>query len=131
MSDILELTRRWLEVLPEGRFDEFPDGIAPDLVLRLPFVPPGVPTEIAGRENVRERVSSTAQNRSPLVLTDVVSLMTEDPALVVTTAKGNATMANGKIYENSYVMLTRFRDGQVVEHTEYLNPLAVMATYAD
>ncbi len=101
MTEILDITRRWLDVLPEGRFEEFPDGISP------------------------------AKGRSSLVLSDVVSLKTEDPELVMTTARGSATMANGRLYENSYVMLTRIRDGMVIEHTEYLNPLAVMATYAD
>ena len=47
------------------------------------------------------------------------------------TARGEATMANGKPYRNRYVMLTRIRDGEVLEHTEYLNPLAVMEAMGD
>jgi ketosteroid isomerase-like protein len=85
-----------------------------------------VPNEIRGREAVRERLSQTAKARSKLVFHDVKVLRTEDPELLVTTARGEATMANGKRYRNRYVMLTRIRGDEVIEHTEYLNPLAVM-----
>ena len=36
-------------------------------------------------------------------------------------------MNSGKPYRNQYVILTRIRDGVVLEHVEYINPLAVMA----
>ena len=56
---------------------------------------------------------------------------TDDPELFVTTGNGQATMNSGKIYRNSYVMFTRIRDGMVLEHIEYLNPLAVMEAMGD
>ena len=126
MTDSVELMKAWLETFGEGEFDAFPGRISPDFTLYLPFVPPGVPNEVKGREAVRELLLSTAQRRSRLIFHDVEILRTEDPDLLVTTARGEATMANGKPYRNRYVMLTRIRDGEVLEHTEYLNPLAVM-----
>ena len=126
MTDIVELMRAWLDTFPEGEFDAFPGEISPDFVLRLPFVPPGVPTEVRGREAVRKLLADTSKTRSKLVMSDLNILRTEDPELLVATAKGEATMANSKIYRNSYVLFTRIRDGVVLEHTEYLNPLAVM-----
>jgi ketosteroid isomerase-like protein len=126
MTDIVELMRAWLDTFGEGEFDAFPGKVSPDFVLRLPFVPAGVPNEIRGRETVRERLASTAKARSKLIFHDVTILRTEDPELLVTTARGEATMASGKPYRNSYVMLTRIRGDEVLEHTEYLNPLAVL-----
>jgi uncharacterized protein len=126
MADDLALLREWLEVMPEGRFDEFSGKIAEDFVLRLPFLPPGIPNEIPGRDNVQTLMQQTAQGRGPLVFHDIVTLRTEDPELFMTTCKGQATMNNGKDYRNQYILLTRIRDGVVLEHTEYLNPLAVM-----
>ena len=35
-------------------------------------------------------------------------------------------MASGRPYANSYVIFVRLREGQVAEHTEYLNPLKVI-----
>lgn len=126
MADDFALVGEWLEVLPEGRFDQFSGRIAEDLALRLPFPPPGVPTEFRGRETVQGILSKTAEGRSPLKFFDVVTLRTEDPELYVTTCRGEATMASGKPYRNSYVIFTRIRNGEVLEHTEYLNPINVM-----
>lgn len=126
MPDDFALVGEWLEVLPEGRFADFSGKIADDLALRLPFPPPGVPTEFIGRETVQALLSKTAEGRSPLVFHDVVTRRTDDPHLFVTTCRGEATMNSGKPYRNSYVIFTRIRDGVVLEHTEYLNPLAVM-----
>jgi ketosteroid isomerase-like protein len=126
MPDIVEFARAWLDCFGEGEFDAFPGKVAEDFVLRLPFVPAGVPSEFKGREAARAALAGSANGRSKLVFSNVRILRTEDPDLVVTTADAEATMASGKRYRNSYVMLTRIRDGLVLEHIEYLNPLAVM-----
>lgn len=127
MADIVEQVARWLEVMPQGEFDSYEGGVAPDFVLRLPFMPEGLPIEFAGREVAQAALARSAEGRGPLVFSDKVMLRTEDPELVVVTANARTTMANGKPYANSYVIFVRVRDGMIVEHTEYLNPLAVMA----
>ena len=131
MVDDLALLREWLEILPEGRFDEFSGQIAENFALRLPYPPPGVPGEFLGREIVRERLQTTAKGRSPIIFSDLVLRRTDDPELFVTTGKGQATMNSGKVYRNSYVMFTRIRDGMVLEHVEYLNPLMVIEAMGD
>lgn len=129
MSDNLELARQWLEIMPEGAFDRLPGKIAPNFVLRLPFAPPGVPQEFAGRDVAQQALSGSAKSRSPLVFEDLELLATGDPELFVATASGEATMASGKVYRNSYVIFVRIRDGQVIEHIEYMNPLNIIAAY--
>lgn len=126
MTDIVELVKAWLACFDEGRFDAFPGTVAPDFVLRLPFVPEGVPREIAGREAAQAALVASAATRSKIAFSNVRVLRTEDPELAVTTCDGEARMNSGKIYRNSYVMFTRIRGSEVIEHTEYLNPLAVM-----
>lgn len=128
MADIVELMKAWLECFDQGKFDAFPGMVSPDFVLRLPFVPEGVPNEIRGREAARAALEASARSRSKIAFSNVRILRTEDPELAVTTCDGEATMSNGNIYRNSYVMFTRIRDGAVLEHTEYLNPLAVTAS---
>jgi len=129
--DMISLVRAWLDTFPEGDFDAFPGEVSPDFVLRLPFMPPGAPTEFVGRDVAQAALAGSAKGRSKLVFHDVVILRTEDPELLLTTARAEAKMANGRTYRNAYVMLTRIRDGVVVEHIEYLNPLAVMESMAD
>jgi ketosteroid isomerase-like protein len=113
--------------MPEGRFDEFPGKIADDFVMRLPFVPEGIPSEFPGRATAQAALAGSARNRSRLMLHDLILRRTDDPELVLATARGEATMASGKPYRNQYVILIRIREGTVIEHTEYLNPLAIMA----
>jgi len=127
MTDIVELEAAFLNHFAEAEFEQFPGAIAEDFVLYLPYVPPGVPNEIRGREKVREVLEQTVKGRSRINFTNVRIMRTEDPELVVATANGEAKMANGNIYRNSCVFFTRIRDGVVLEHTEYLNPLQVIA----
>ena len=127
MDDILALARAWLAVMPEGRFDEFPGEVAEDFVLRLPFVPEAIPPVFDGRAAAQAALAGSARNRSPLVLHDLVLRRTDDPELVLATARGEATMASGRPYRNEYVMLIRIRGRTVVEHIEYFNPLVLMA----
>ena len=129
MHDDLNLVRHWLEIMPEGRFDHMTGQISPDFVLRLPFAPPGIPCEFIGRDVAQQALSGSAKNRSPLVFENLVLLATEDPGLFVATANGEAKMASGKLYRNSYVIFVRIRDGMVVEHIEYMNPLNIIAAY--
>lgn len=127
MKDLIALTAEWLTVLPEGNFDAFSGEVSADFVLRLPFMPDGVPNEFKSRAVAQAALQTSAKTRSPLVFIDKVIRRTEDPELALTTAKAEAVMANGKPYRNEYIMLTRIRDGVVLEHVEYLNPLAVIA----
>jgi ketosteroid isomerase-like protein len=90
-----------------------------------------MPTEFKGREIVRDTLLGSARGRSRLVFSEVVIRRTEDPELVLTTARGEAKMSNGRIYRNEFIMLTRIRDGVVMEHIEYMNPLAVMDSIRD
>ncbi|MCK9563281.1 MAG: nuclear transport factor 2 family protein [Bacteroidales bacterium] len=128
MTDIVALTRAWLDHFAEGNFDTFPGDISPDFRLRLPFLPAGMQNEFCGRETARAVLVASAERRSKLIFEDVNILRTEDPELVVTTARAQATLDDGSIYRNEYIMLTRIRDGVVLEHIEYLNPLAVTAS---
>lgn len=126
MTDKLALVHQWLEVMPEGRFDELPGKVADDFVLRLPFAPPGVPEEFRGREVAQAALSGSAKARAPLVFANLNVLRTEDPQLFVATAEASTTMGNGKPYANRYVIFVRLEGGQIAEHTEYLNPLKVI-----
>lgn len=63
---------------------------------------------------------------SGLAQDDVVIRATEDPELFVTTARSEAVLANGRPYRNTYIMLTRVREGEVVEHVKYFYPLPII-----
>jgi ketosteroid isomerase-like protein len=95
----------------------------------LPFAPPGVASELRGRTHAIEALSGLWQAKKSFAWHDVVIRGTDDPELFVTTARSEAVLVSGQNYANSYVILTRLRDGKVAEHVEYFNPLPVIEVF--
>jgi ketosteroid isomerase-like protein len=54
---------------------------------------------------------------------------TTDPEVVFITARSKAETTAGKQYANEYCIYMRVKRGLVTEHTEYFNPLPVMAAF--
>lgn len=129
MSDLIPVMRAWLDLVALGPAEAWEGRVARDVVIRLPFAPPGVPNELNGFDRAIEVMSGVWSAKERFVWRDVVIRRTEDPELVVTTARSEALMRTGQAYANDYVMLTRIRDGLVVEHVEYFNPLPVLEAY--
>jgi ketosteroid isomerase-like protein len=129
MSDVKQQIREWLDVVASGPAEAWPDRAAPDVVIRLPFAPPGVNSELRGRAQAIEAMSGVWKLKERFTWCDVVIRQTEDPELFVTTARSEVVMRSGQNYANSYVILTRIRDGKVAEHVEYFNPLPVIEVF--
>ena len=127
--DIVALMRGWLDMVACGPAEAWRGRVAETVVIRLPFAPPGVANELVGLEPAITALGAAWAAKARFDWHDVVIRRTEDPELLVTTARSEAVLRSGQRYANSYVMLTRIRDGLVVEHAEYFNPLAVMAAY--
>lgn len=129
MTDMISLMREWLDILASGPADAWIGRVAQDVVIRLPFAPPGVAAELSGFDHASEAMGAVWKTKRRFDWHDVVIRRTEDPELLVTTARSDAFMVDGRHYANNYVMLTRIRDGKVREHIEYFNPLPVMELF--
>ena len=82
------------------------------------------------REKSAQRFFETAEHRDGVGrLSGLVITATEDPELLVITARSEVALKSGGTYANRYVMLTRFRDGKVLDHTEYFNPLPIIEMF--
>lgn len=127
MSDLIPLMHRWLDVIARGAVDEWPGIVSRDVVVRLPFAPPGIDNELRGLDAARAAIGAFWKTIEVWRWHDLVILRTEDPQLLVATARSEARTVAGHAYANSYVIFTRFTDDQVVEHIEYFNPLPVLA----
>ena len=126
MTNLIVLTREWLDLVAMGPADAWTGRVADDVVIRLPYAPPGVESELRGFEHARETLSHHWKTKKSFAWRDVVIRKTEDPELMVTTARSEVVLMNGQPYANDYIMLTRIRNGKVVEHVEYFNPLPIM-----
>jgi ketosteroid isomerase-like protein len=88
-----------------------------------------VANELRGRTHAIEALSALWKAKKSFAWLDVVIRGTDDPELFVTTARSEAVLVSGQHYANSYVILTRLRNGKVAEHVEYFNPLPVIEVF--
>lgn len=126
MSGEKALVREWLDITAMGPAEAWDGKAADDLVIRLPFAPPGVLAEMRGFAVARDTLAHHWGTKKSFAWHDVVIRETDEPGLFVTTARSEVELADGTPYRNSYVLLTRVRDGRVIEHTEWFNPLPII-----
>jgi ketosteroid isomerase-like protein len=124
-----QLIREWLDALAMGPAEAWRDRVDPDVVIRLPFAPPGVTNELRGLPAALATMSEVWKAKQLFTWHDVVVRTTEEPQLMLTTARSEVQLVSGRLYTNSYVILTVLRGRKVIEHVEYFNPLPVMAAF--
>ena len=128
MTELKPLVRRWLDIVATGRFNVWPEIVDDEFVLRLPYAPPGTPEELCGLA-ARDVLVSSRAGQERFEWMDVVMTATEDPELLVSTARSEVALKSGGTYANHYVMMTRARGDKLVEHVEYFNPLPVLEMF--
>ena len=126
---MVKLIREWLDAVSSGPAEAWPAYATEDVVIRLPFAPPGVAQELRGRTRAIEVLGGLWRAKRSFAWHDVVIRGTDDRELFVTTARSEAVLTTGQHYANSYVILTRLRDRKVAEHVEYFNPLPVIEVF--
>lgn len=128
MSELKAMAQRWHDMVATGEFAAWSEIVDPAFVLRMPYAPPGVPEELHGLD-ARDALTRSREGQERFEWKDVVVTATEDPELLVTTARSEVLLKGGGTYANRYVMLTRFRDGKVFDHTEFFNPLPIIEMF--
>lgn len=119
-----EVVERFIRATADNDWDELADMYAPDVVIEIPFAPPGIPQRTEGREVLRERFKSVAGMRS-FYKADLLALHeTRDPEIIIAEweAHGRVT-ATGRSFTYSYIMVIRVRNGQIVFSRDYSNPI--------
>ena len=54
---------------------------------------------------------------------------TEDPSVVFARFRGEIEIKAGGKYENDYIGIFRLENGQIVEYTEYFNPIVMARAF--
>lgn len=124
-----KLIRKWLGIVTTGPESAWLECAAEELVMRLPFAPPGVVSELHGSAQALQALSTVWKIKERFDWHDVVTRATEDPELFVVTARSDVLLRSGTQYANTYVILIRVRGGKIVEHVEYFNPLPVIEAF--
>lgn len=130
MMDFTKNIREWLQAIALGPVEAWEEKVAENFVLKMPFAPPGVASELRGPANALDALMARWKMKLSFAWRDVVIRRTDEPELYLTTARSEALLRSGVRYANNYVMLTRFEGAKIIEHIEYFNPLLVMQTLA-
>jgi ketosteroid isomerase-like protein len=119
-----EIFERFLRASVDNAWDDLANLYSPDVVIEIPFAPPGVPQLTEGREVIRERFKGAAGMRQFQKADSVIVHETHDPELIIVEydLHGQVT-TTGRLFINKYIMVIRVRDGQIVSSRDYANPL--------
>lgn len=99
------------------------------ITMRFPFAPEGIPNHCHGRDQCLAMSKEVFASLNALQWIDLEAFATEDPEVVFLTARSKAETRAKVPYANQYCFKIRVRDGQVIEHTEFFNPLPIMAAF--
>ena len=126
MTDRKAIVRRWLDVGALGPAEEWHELCSKDLVVRFPYAPPPVQRELKGLATALATCSAHWGNMARFEWKDVQIHATDDPDLYIATARSETETVGGYPYGNHYVLMTRFKDGKIVEHVEWFDPALVI-----
>ena len=122
--EVAEQVRRMVA----GEGVDFADLFAEDGVLTYPFGLPGQPSELRGREAIRDYFRDRSGARDLLVMEGVEAVVreTDDPEVVVTEiAHHGWSKAAGEHYRHTALGVIRVRGGEIVRYDDYMNPIAL------
>jgi uncharacterized protein len=106
----------------------FADLFAAGGVLTYPFAFPGQPSELHGRDAIRDYFAQRAGSRAAFVMegVDAVIRETDDPEVVVAEITHHGwSKATNAPYRHLALGVIRVRDGQIVRYDDYMDPIAI------
>src|SRR5262245_34749586 len=122
--EVAEQVRRMVA----GEGVDFADLFAEDGVLTYPFGLPGQPSELHGREAIRDYFRDLGRARDLLVMEGVEAVVrqTDDPEVVVTEITHHGwSHVNDAPYRFTALAVIRVRDGEIVRYDDYMDPIAI------
>jgi ketosteroid isomerase-like protein len=119
-----EIVERFIQATADNAWDDLADLYAADVVIEIPFAPPGVPRRTEGRETLRERFKGVAGLRRFDKAELLAMHETQDPEVIVVEWSVHGQVnATGRSFTFSYIMVVRVRDGRIVSSRDYSNPI--------
>lgn len=118
-----DLLRAWCAAFEARDPDAQVALLADDAVLLAPYAPEGVPPRVDGKDNIAPLMHFVGSLFSAYRFTALDVHATDEPGLAFGTAHAEITLKNGDPYTQDLVFLVRARGGQIVEYTEYLDPI--------
>ncbi|MXY27837.1 nuclear transport factor 2 family protein [Candidatus Poribacteria bacterium] len=118
-----DVTRRVIELVSAFRFDELEQHIHEDIVMEAPYQAFHAGPMRRGRARFMEGMSFVPNvfDKFKLSIHELYDCPEQDVVVFEQTSMG-VFAGNGATYQNRYIMVFGFRDGQIVLWREFYNP---------
>jgi uncharacterized protein len=122
------ILRRYQQALVDKSADDLADLYAADAVHELPFLFPGMPDRLEGREQVRAayRAAWAASDARPQAVREVAVHSCEGgDVLIVEQVVSGTLPSTGRTFEFPGVLVLRVRNGEILHVRDYMDGLGV------
>ncbi|GLZ45391.1 hypothetical protein Acsp06_15760 [Actinomycetospora sp. NBRC 106375] len=128
MSDPDTVVRRYLDAVGALDLDALADTFAPEVVMDLPYAPPGFPRRVEGREGVTGFFAAMPEMITPLRFHDYrIDAVADDPGSIVAQYASDARiLATDRPYRNTYISRFQVRGGAITWFAEYFDPITLV-----
>lgn len=119
-----ELVERLFRELPARDADAFVELLATDAVFEIPFVIPGMPTRLVGREEIRAHLAQRWSGISGIEVHGIHPQVyeTDDPEVVFVENEVDMTVPGAaRARVRTSVNVVRVRDGKVALFRDYMD----------
>lgn len=126
--DSREVVRRYLDAVGALDLPALATTFADDVVMDLPYAPPGFPRRVAGKADVTGFFDGMPAMITPLNFHDYrLDVVEGDPASVIAHYASDARiLATDRVYRNHYVSRFRVEHGAITWFAEYFDPLVLV-----
>lgn len=99
-----------------------------DIVLELPYAPPGAPSRVAGKAAVADYLRAVPAGIDFRQMDFTVHQTVAPETAVIEWTAAGVVKATGAAYEMTYVVILTLQDGLMRTYRDYWNPLVLQNT---
>ncbi|MFE5287063.1 nuclear transport factor 2 family protein [Nocardia sp. NPDC056611] len=128
-----DLVIRLFDTLPARDADRFAALLAPDVVFEMPFLIPGEPARIEGREQIRAYLAQRWSGMSGIEIHAIRPVIHEtvDPNTLITEIDVDVTRpGTGRAWARTSVNVIRVENGRVTLFRDYMDTGRIVAMRA-
>ncbi|MEV8599136.1 nuclear transport factor 2 family protein [Streptomyces griseoviridis] len=125
-QELKDLFRHGLDLLSEGRIEEWIDGFTEDGVLEFPYPAWGLPTRMQGREALLTQMTMFRDQLKVEFSEPEFYAATADGLVVASFTADCVLVATGGEYHQTYLSVVRYEQGMIAHFRDFWNPWSVM-----
>ena len=119
----MAIARRIFDGFNCGDVASFADCLHVEITANFPFAPPAMPKELQGKDAVLAAMTQGRSMMESMMLTMERTYWIPADETLAVEASGASLLVGGIPYNNRYIFLIGFRDGQVILWREYFDSL--------